>query len=320
MDIRLQDVRVRLGRRTVLDIPALEVRSGKVTVVMGQNGAGKTTLLRLIAGLASPDRGQVFLGRQPANSGRTAVSRQVAIAFQRPVFLRGTLGANFELALRLQGVSSPERRERVARAAEALGIAHILQRQARTLSGGEAQRANLARALAVRAPITLLDEPLAGMDPPTARDLLLTLPGVLREHTQTAVVVSHNREEALRLADDLVVLAGGRVAAAGPRDDVLRAPPDPGTAALLGYSLLVDAAGVVAVAPGKLVVGPGPVPFELRVASVVDLGTHIEVAGWVGEAPAGARLAGGPPPQPGDRVAVSAAPGDTVRFPGVHGA
>ena len=308
MEARLEGVRFDRGRRAVLDVPALTLASGRVTALVGPNGSGKTTLLRLLAGLERPSAGRVLLDGETPPRGRDS---PVAFAFQEPVFLGGSLRANLDLGLRLRGLDAAERERRMLEAAAACGIAPLLGREARTLSGGEAQRANLARALALRAPITLLDEPLAGFDQPGRLGLLQELPEILHRFAATVVVVTHDRDEALRLADDLVVLLDGRVRAAGPKRAVYREPPGSAVAAFLGYTLLPGDAGTVAIAPGALRPGTGDMSFTLAVESVADVATHHEVAGRI----AGVRVAlpwSGTPPATGERVAISA-PASAVR-------
>ncbi len=308
MEARLEGVSFAYGDRTVLDVPALRFEPSRVTALLGPNGSGKSTLLRLLAGLDRPRAGRVLLGGRSAPAARAAV----AYAFQEAVFLSGTLRANLDLALRLRGLPSVERRERLEEAASACGVAHLLTRAAVHLSGGEAQRANLARALALRAPITLLDEPLAGFDEQGRRRLLGELPALLRRFAATTVLVTHDREEALRLAADIVLLREGRVRAAGPKEAVFAAPPDPETAAFLGYTLLPTHVGLAGVAPGGLHPGAGERTFEMHVEEIVDLISGIEVVGRIGAARAAVSFpTAAPLPSPGERIAVGA-PGSAI--------
>jgi ABC-type sugar transport system ATPase subunit len=303
VDIAFEAVRFTRDRWTVLDIPELRIRTGRVTALLGPNGAGKSTLLRLIAGLQAPSAGTVRIGERVVTSPRQ-VRDLVAYSFQEPVFLSGSVRANLTLGLELRKVARDVHGQRVEAAAAALGITGLLRRNAHRLSGGEAQRVNLARALALRAPVTLLDEPLAGLDAPAQRQLLDDLPGLLAEFAPTTILVTHVREEAMRLADDLVVLMDGRVRAAGEKASVLRAPPDDETARFLGYTVLPMGDGTIAVPAWQLVPGPGRHAFPLVVQSVADTGFGLEVAGTIaGEAVRVAWV--GAAPSPGQIVAVS---------------
>jgi ABC-type sugar transport system ATPase subunit len=291
MEVRVEGLRFRRGPRTVLDVPALVCGDGRTTALVGPNGAGKTTLLRLIAALERPLAGQVFVGGRRATTGTVRTS--VAYAFQHAVFVSGTVAQNLALALRLRGVAHQERDLRIAEATEALGIAALRDRDALRLSGGEAQRANLARALCLRAPVTLLDEPLTGLDGPARRQLLHDLPAMLRRFATTTVIVTHDRDEALRLADDLVVLIDGRVRAAGPRPKVFGDPPDAETAAFLGFTLIPADGGTIAIAPRGLRVGAGDFSFEMEVEEVLDFGVRREAWGTIGEARVSVRMPSG---------------------------
>jgi ABC-type sugar transport system ATPase subunit len=306
MDVAVEALRFERGGRTVLDIGALAFGGGSTTAVFGPNGSGKTTLLRLIGGLERPSAGAVRIGGTPV-SRDPASRRYVALAFQEAVFLRGTVRRNLDLALRLRDLPPPDRAARIAEAATECGIEPVLDRSARQLSSGEAQRANLARALALRAPVTLLDEPLTGIDRVTRVQLLDDLPRMLATFAATTILVTHDREEAFRLADNLVVLVDGRVRAAGPKAEVYARPPDRTTAELLGYTVVGIDRRLIAVPAGAWVLGEGGASFELVVERVVDMGNHLHAVGTVGGVRVDLRLRPGDPiPSAGDRVPIAA--------------
>jgi ABC-type sugar transport system ATPase subunit len=311
VDVAVERLRFDRGGRTVLDVPALAFLSGTTTAVFGPNGSGKTTLLRLIAGLESPTEGRIRVGRAAAE-GRTPRPRDVAYGFQEPVFVRGTVRRNLDLALRLRELPPGERAARIAEAARECGIEPILDRQARQLSSGEARRGSLARTLALRAPVTLLDEPLAGIDRVTRLHLLDDLPRLLATFATTTVLVTHDREEAFRLAAHLVVLVDGQVRAAGPKGTVYAHPPDRVTAELLGYTVVRAAGRLFAVPSGGLHLlpgdGSGDIPeLWMTVERVVDMGNHRHAVGSVDGERADLRLPdGAPAPRAGDRLRIGA--------------
>jgi ABC-type sugar transport system ATPase subunit len=306
MEVSVSDLHVSRNGRTVLQIPELRFPSGTITAVFGPNGSGKTTLLRAIAGLDRPSRGAVLLDGRPVGRDESA-RRHVGIAFQTAVFLRGSVRHNLDLALRLRDVSAPERQSRIEEAAEECGVAHVLDRPARHLSGGEAQRVNLARALALRASVTLLDEPLSGIDRIARNQLLADLPRLLAKFAATTILVTHDREEAFRLADRLVIVIAGQVRAAGVKSWIYAHPPDRETAELLGYTVLPHEGRLVAVAPGGLRPGNGALSFLLEVEQVIDMGNHLHVVGTIEDERVDLRLpAGIDPPEGGSSLRVHA--------------
>jgi ABC-type sugar transport system ATPase subunit len=304
MTVCLRGVRAVRAGRLVLDVPWLDFAAGRTTVIFGPNGAGKTTLLRLIAALERPSAGSVLVDGCAARRERGGRAT-VAYAFQEPVFLTGSVRANLELALALRAVPPAARGHRIGEVTEACGLARLLDRPARRLSTGEARRVDLARALALRAPVTLLDEPLAGVDRHTRARLLSELPALLGAFAATTIIVTHDLEEAFRLGDELVVVGDGRVRAAGPKAHVLTHVPDADTAALLGYTVVASNGGVVAIPPDGLRTDAGGTRFQMQVEQVVDLGHRREVWGRVGAAGVRVALApDGPPPAPGSALAV----------------
>jgi ABC-type sugar transport system ATPase subunit len=302
MDIAFENVRVDRGGRTILQVSSLRLHGPQTVAIVGPNGAGKTTLLRLIAGLERPQAGDVRIGGAAPVRGRN-----IAYVFQEQVFLRRSVRANLELGLRLRridGASGP----RIDDAMNLLGIAHLAEKRADRLSGGEQRRVNLARALCLRSPLVLLDEPLSGLDESTYLRLLDELPRLLSTFAATTLLVTHNCREALRLADYIVVLANGRLLAAGNKHDVATNPRVRSVAEILGYAVLKSASGIVAVPPDALRVGPGRIEFRLGVDDVLDLVNSREIVGRVDGSRL--RIACGPDaaaPRPGEEVTISAA-------------
>ncbi|HKE82427.1 MAG TPA: ABC transporter ATP-binding protein [Vicinamibacterales bacterium] len=300
-EVTLDDVRVEREGRLVLDVRALTLRAGRTTAILGPNGSGKTTLLRAIAGLERPQSGRIRIG------GSRIAPRHLAYVFQEEVFLRQSVRRNLELGLRLRGEDNPQIRVRVEDAAARTGITHLLERRADRLSGGEARRANLARAFCLHAPLVLLDEPLAGLDGLVYSHLVDELPRIVQAFRATTVLVTHNRDEALRLSDDLVVLIEGRVHAAGAKHDVATNPRSAGVAGVLGYTVLMVDGTKLAVPPGAIKAGGGPNEFTMTIDAVVDAVDFTDVIGAVDGVRVRVRWGGGELPAVGQRVAVHAA-------------
>jgi molybdate transport system ATP-binding protein len=243
---------------------ALDVtlRPGSMLVLFGPSGAGKTTILRQIAGLEKPDAGTIRFGREvwcdiAAQQWRPAQERRVGVVFQEPsLFPHLTVRDNIRYGVR---PGTDPGRTPNAEIARVLGLADLENRYPRALSGGEAQRVALARALTPGPRLLLLDEPFAALDAPTRLRLRREVRALLHATGTPAVLVTHDRTEALAMGDAVAVVIGGRVRQVGPIADVFSRPADAATAASLGIE------GVV---PARVVACSGGV-LEVRVEHVV---------------------------------------------------
>ena len=239
--LSIRDVRVRRRGVDILHVPHLDVLPGEVLAVIGPNGAGKTTLLMVLALLERPSQGQVLFEGQSVEGQELPLRRRMAVVLQEVLLLRRSVVDNVAMGLALRGVPSRERQKRALHWMERFGIAHLAHRGTRNLSGGEAQRASLARAFALEPEVLLLDEPFNGLDQPTREGLLEELAGVLAETGVTTVFVTHDRDEAARLAHRVAVLLGGRLRQVGPVAEVFAAPVDEEVAAFVGVETMVPA-------------------------------------------------------------------------------
>ncbi len=240
VQVRLEGIRAEAGGTRILDVPALELPGGETTAVLGPNGAGKSTLVRIASGLRPAETGRVLIdGQAAAPSERRALA---AAVLQRPLLGRGSVRRNVELGLRFARVDRVEARSRGQRWLDLLGIAQLADRPARGLSGGEAQRVSLARALALEPRMLVLDEPFAALDLSTRAGLLGELRALLAAAATTAVLVTHDPGEAAALASHVVVLQAGVVRQAGPTAGVFARPADRETARLLGYDNVIGPA------------------------------------------------------------------------------
>ncbi len=236
------DLSVSYAAQRVLDVPRIEVEAGEVLALIGPNGAGKSTLLRVLGLLEPPTAGEVrYRGNRVAWPSRDllTVRRRFATVFQEALLCDATVEANVALGLRLRrrppGEVSTQRRVWLDR----LGIAHLARREARTLSGGEAQRVSLARAFAIRPDVLLLDEPFAALDAPTRDELLTLLQGLLRQEGCTTIFVTHDRDEALRLGDRIAVMMGGRIHQVGVPSAVFGRPVTEEIARFVGVETIL---------------------------------------------------------------------------------
>lgn len=221
------------GERRVLAGVDLEVGEGALLAVLGPSGGGKTTLLRIVAGLDRPDAGRVeVLGREVTGPGVFVPpeSRRVGLVFQDyALFPHLTALENAAF-----GVPGPEGRTRAAETLEALGLAKMAGQRPAELSGGEQQRVALARALAPRPGVLLLDEPFSNLDAALRAGVREEVAGLLRGLGATAVLVTHDREEAFALADRVALLIDGVVLRAGTPEELARDPGSRAAARFLG--------------------------------------------------------------------------------------
>jgi tungstate transport system ATP-binding protein len=242
--LHAEDLLVRRGGVTVLDIPALNVFSGQVLALIGPNGAGKSTLLLTLAGLLKPARGKLLFRGKRIGNGGFDYRRHIAMVFQEPLLFDTTVFENVAAGLKIRGVGREEIGRTVPEYLERFGVGHLAKRSARKLSGGEAQRTSLARAFVTKPEIVFLDEPFSSLDPPTREALTGDLERILRETHTTAVASTHDQTEALRLGDVLAVVNEGQIAQIGPAAEVMNRPADEFVASFVG---------VETVLPGRVV-------------------------------------------------------------------
>lgn len=222
------------GTVVALDGFELELRRGVLLAMLGPSGCGKTTALRIIAGLERPDDGEVWIGRRRVSGGGDWIqpeNRRIGMVFQDwALFPHLDVWHNVAFGLR---------RDNRRRVDEVLGMVRLTgfeSRMPHELSGGQQQRVALARALAPEPEVVLLDEPFSNLDATLRASVRREVRDVLDEAGATAVFVTHDQEEALSIADELVVMAEGRVLQAGTPHQVYRAPATREVAALVGES------------------------------------------------------------------------------------
>ncbi len=229
---RTQDLVCRFGTNTVLDGISLEVRRGEVLVVLGGSGCGKSTLIRHMVGLQAPTEGTVELFGRPLwevdPDERDTLLRRVGILFQSSgLFNSVSLGDNIAFPLRERGgVPEAAVRAVVLRKLEWVGLADAAERMPAQLSGGMKKRGGLARAMALDPEVIFCDEPSAGLDPNASASLDELIVSLKRRLGTTFVVVTHELASVFAIADRIVMLRKGRIAAEGTVDEI-RADPDP---------------------------------------------------------------------------------------------
>jgi molybdopterin-binding protein len=252
-------LRHRYGEGFRLEIESIGVDRGEVLSLLGPSGAGKSTLVRILGLLERPAAGEVLLDGQPRRPRNLEARRRLAISLQGAPLWRGKVLDNVTYGLEVRGVPPGERRRRAEAALETVGLEGFSGRPTSELSGGQAQRVGLARALAVAPEVLILDEPLAHIDEPHRETLAVDIRRFTEESGCAAVWVTHDRSEALATSDRVAVIVEGRCLQSGPSLEVFARPADERVARLVGAGNIL---------PGRVRGGGGGV-FEIDVGGAV---------------------------------------------------
>ncbi len=247
--LEVRDLIVARGGVEVVRVPSFSINENETMALIGPNGSGKSSLLLSIACLLRPTSGHITFRGALLNyeSGATSYRRKLAMVFQEPLLFDTTVFENVASGLKIRGLPGQEIRELVGASLDHFKIAHLSGRSARKISGGEAQRTSLARAFVTRPEIILLDEPFVALDPPTRQALTEDLELVLRDSGTAAIITTHDQVEALRLADQMVVMQHGCIVQSGTPSDVMSKPVNEFVANFVGmenvYSGFIREAG-----------------------------------------------------------------------------
>jgi thiamine transport system ATP-binding protein len=250
MALHIRDLSVHFGAITAVERASLDVADGEVVALLGPSGCGKSTLLRSVAGLEPEARGEIRWGTEDLT--RVPVhKREIGLVFQDgQLFPHRDVAGNVRFGLRMHSIRPTE--PRVDELLDLVGLSGYQRRRVTDLSGGEQQRVALARALAPKPRLLLLDEPLSALDRALREQLALDLARLLRKTGTSALVVTHDHDEAFTLADRVALMRAGRIVQTGTAEDVWRNPVDAETAAFLGCGLILDAHVVNGVATFEL--------------------------------------------------------------------
>ncbi len=236
--LRLEAIRHSYGDRFTLRIPELDILPGEIFAVVGPSGAGKSTLLRILNFLEKPQAGRVRFHGRAYDAGNLPIDlrRKMTTVFQQPLLLSASVWGNVGYGLRVRG--SRNGHDAIQQALEEVRLAHLAKQPADRLSGGEAQRVSLARALVLHPEILFLDEPTANLDPSNVRIIEDIIRRANRERGMTVVLVTHNIWQARRLAHRVALLFDGEIIETAAVDAFFRHPQDPRTAAFLSGELI----------------------------------------------------------------------------------
>ncbi len=274
--IQVHNVTKRFGDFVALDDVSIDVPDGSLTALLGPSGSGKSTLLRVIAGLEQPDHGEVEVGGEAATH-LPAQKRDVGFVFQHyAAFKHMTVRDNVAFGLTIRKRPKDHVKSKVDELLELVGLAGFQNRYPAQLSGGQRQRMALARALAIEPRVLLLDEPFGALDANVRADLRAWLRRLHDEVHVTTVLVTHDQEEAMEVAGNLVVLRDGRVEQTGSPRDVYDHPANDFVMGFIGPVSRLDGA---LVRPHDLLLSDEPVDGaeEAMVARVVHLGFEVRV-------------------------------------------
>ena len=272
--IKIENLLVQRGGVTVLNIDELTVERGKIFALIGPNGAGKSSLLLTMAGLLKPWQGQLYFQELPINShvDRMMLRRSAAVVFQEPLLLNRSVYENVALGLKFRQACKDEVKKRVQESLDYFGIAQLEKRSAKSLSGGEARRVSLARAFALKPQLLLLDEPFNSLDSPTREAVIDDLQRILKETKITAVMALQDREETLRLAQDVAFMSDGKIVQSGTTAEIFNQPADEfianfvGTESVLEGTIKSNANGLMEISiNGKVIEAVGDYAIGQRV-------------------------------------------------------
>ena len=309
------------GSKLAIDDVSFSVGDGELVALLGPSGCGKTTIVQAIAGHITPTAGTVSL-RGQAVTAQPPEARGVGVVFQEPtLYPHLTVAENVAYGLKAQGMGATEREQRVESVLALVDLSASHDAMPTELSGGQRRRVELARALAPKPDILLLDEPLSALDRALRRQLQAEIRRIQAETGVTTLVVTHDQQEAMSLADRLVVIQEGQVAAVGEPRELYHSPPNRFVGSFLGRANTLEATGVdrtqsviwvggtaieqpdppetdqpvVQIRPESVTVGSADdssadeITFSGQVVKVSDVGTQYDIEI---ELPTGERLVG----------------------------
>ena len=276
MAIEVRNVSKRFGTFVALDDVSIEVAGGSLTALLGPSGSGKSTLLRVIAGLEQPDAGEVLIAEEQV-TGQRPQDRGVGFVFQHyAAFKHMTVYDNIAFGLRVRKRPRAEIRERVHKLLELVQLEGLAKRYPAQLSGGQRQRMGLARALAVDPKVLLLDEPFGALDARVRKELRAWLRRLHDETHTTTVIVTHDQEEAMDVADQIVVMNAGKIEQTGSPRDLYEQPANEFVMTFVGPVNRLSS-GFVRPHDLDLHLQPGDGAAEAMVGRVVHLGFEVRV-------------------------------------------
>ncbi len=295
--LRLDQVTRRFGERVVLDTLSLQIDGGEFVALLGPSGCGKSTALNCLAGLLPLTGGSIWLDSKRVDT-QPPEKRGFGMVFQNyALFPHMSVRRNVGFGLKMRGIGGKEAKRRVDEALRLVQLQPYADRLPGQLSGGQQQRVAIARAIVIEPPLVLMDEPLSNLDAALRLDMRTEIRRLHQSLGLTTVYVTHDQEEALSLADRLVVLRDGRVQQVGTPEELYRSPANPYVAGFMGYRNLlpmtatarngnevtVSGYGIQLVGQARSELGTGPVTVAIRPEDFIvgtppsDVDNQIEV-------------------------------------------
>ena len=239
-EVEVKNINKHFGNFKASDDVSFEIERGKLIGLLGPSGSGKTTILRMIAGLETPDSGEIFIGGKKVNDLPPG-ERGIGFLFQSyALFKHMTVFDNIAFGLRVKKISEDKIKTRVEELAELIGLKNFTHRYPMQLSGGQRQRVAFARALAPNPELLLLDEPFAAIDAKVRQELRGWLKHTIHNLGITAIFVTHDQDEAVEVADEIIITNRGRIEQAGVPIEIYQAPKTPFVAKFIGESVQVS--------------------------------------------------------------------------------
>lgn len=219
MDIRFENLKKSYDGKVVLDLAEGVIKKGKRTAIIGPNGAGKSTFVKLISGIEKADQGTIWYGEET-----DFPQKDITLVFQKPYLLSTTVEKNIAYPMKLRGYDDETIEKRVAELTEELNLTEFRKTKAWKLSGGETQKVALARALAFKPKLLILDEPTANIDPVTTAEIEQMLIRIGEKQETTILLITHNLAQAKRTCEEVMMFYGGNLIESGECSKILTQP------------------------------------------------------------------------------------------------
>ncbi len=240
--IEISGLKKRFNSEFSLNIKYLHAGKNKILTIIGPNGSGKSTLIKIINLLEKPDEGKIYFDGTEITNGKAdkaKIREKMSVVFQEPLLFNTSVYSNIILGLKIRKIKPSTARDRIDYFIGKLKLGSLLGRSTKNLSGGEKQRISLARALVLDPELLLMDEPLANIDQQSKEDLRHDIFEVIKDFGKSIIYVTHDRNDAMVLADDIAVLNNGRIEQFAKKEDIFRKPKNEFIAKFVGVETLV---------------------------------------------------------------------------------